>query len=395
MLVERMRELHARRHDDGRRARAGEAQRRVHDPHAGQCRQRALRVEPGAQAGRAARRPTPASTSSASSSWRRGTDNDRRPVRHDGVLAARDERLQRGLEAARRDGQRDVDRPRSTKPILGVTNGVHPPSWVGGPFRQLYESIGGDLDNLDPQPKAFLTQGRQAARRRDLGGASPPEARARVLLAAPTAAADGTPRRGADRARGAGRRARSRGADDRLRAPVCDVQARRAAVQRRGAPGAHPAQRGAAGPDRLRRQGPPGRPTRPARDPGHLRAQPLAQVREARLRRRGLRHPRRPLPRPGRRRVAQQPAPSARGVGHERHEGRNERDHQLLRARRLVGRGLQRGERLGHRRPRVELRTRALRTGPTLRICIGCSKTRSCRCITSATGRACRSAGCR
>jgi starch phosphorylase len=39
-----------------------------------------------------------------------------------------------------------------------VTNGVHPPSWVGGPFRQLYESIGGDLDNLDPHPKAFLAK---------------------------------------------------------------------------------------------------------------------------------------------------------------------------------------------------------------------------------------------
>jgi starch phosphorylase len=44
------------------------------------------------------------------------------------------------------------------KPILGITNGVHPPSWVGNPVRQLYESIGGDLDNIDPHPKAFLTR---------------------------------------------------------------------------------------------------------------------------------------------------------------------------------------------------------------------------------------------
>jgi len=44
------------------------------------------------------------------------------------------------------------------KPILGITNGVHPPSWVGGPIRQLFGSIGGDLDNLDPQPKAFLAK---------------------------------------------------------------------------------------------------------------------------------------------------------------------------------------------------------------------------------------------
>ena len=40
------------------------------------------------------------------------------------------------------------------KPILGITNGVHPPSWIGGPARALYESIGADLDNLD-QAKPF------------------------------------------------------------------------------------------------------------------------------------------------------------------------------------------------------------------------------------------------
>ena len=63
-----------------------------------------------------------------------------------------------------------------------------------------------------------------------------------------------------------------------------------------------------------------------------------------------------PLPGPGRRRVAQQPAPTARGVGHERHEGGHERGRQLLRPGRLVGRGLDRGQRLGHRRPRDEPR---------------------------------------
>jgi starch phosphorylase len=35
------------------------------------------------------------------------------------------------------------------KPILAVTNGVHPPTWIGGPFRQLYEQLGADLDQLD------------------------------------------------------------------------------------------------------------------------------------------------------------------------------------------------------------------------------------------------------
>jgi starch phosphorylase len=37
------------------------------------------------------------------------------------------------------------------KPILGITNGVHPPSWIGEPFRRLYEAHGGDLDNIDAE----------------------------------------------------------------------------------------------------------------------------------------------------------------------------------------------------------------------------------------------------
>jgi glycogen phosphorylase len=37
----------------------------------------------------------------------------------------------------------------SPQPILAVTNGVHPPTWIGGPFRQLYEQLGADLDQLD------------------------------------------------------------------------------------------------------------------------------------------------------------------------------------------------------------------------------------------------------
>ena len=41
-------------------------------------------------------------------------------------------------------------------PILGITNGVHPPSWIGQPTRQLYASIGGDLDNLDPEPTRLV-----------------------------------------------------------------------------------------------------------------------------------------------------------------------------------------------------------------------------------------------
>ncbi len=80
---------------------------------------------------------------------------------------------------------------------------------------------------------------------------------------------------------------------------------------------------------------------------------PLALAAAARsgLHSRGLRHARRPLHGPGRGRVAQQPAPAAGGLGHERHEGRQQRRRQPVRAGRLVGRGLYRRQRLGHRRP--------------------------------------------
>jgi glycogen phosphorylase len=37
----------------------------------------------------------------------------------------------------------------SPTPILGITNGVHPPSWLGGPIQQLFHRLGADLDQLD------------------------------------------------------------------------------------------------------------------------------------------------------------------------------------------------------------------------------------------------------
>jgi glycogen phosphorylase len=37
----------------------------------------------------------------------------------------------------------------SHEPILGITNGVHPPSWLGEPVRQLYQAQGADIDRLE------------------------------------------------------------------------------------------------------------------------------------------------------------------------------------------------------------------------------------------------------
>jgi starch phosphorylase len=40
------------------------------------------------------------------------------------------------------------------RPILGITNGVHGPSWIGAPIDELLQSIGADLDDLDPSTEA-------------------------------------------------------------------------------------------------------------------------------------------------------------------------------------------------------------------------------------------------
>jgi len=87
----------------------------------------------------------------------RGTDND--PEQFD--MTAFSLRETNGANAVSHLHARTANATWSAvvdKPILGVTNGVHPPSWVGGPFRALYESIDGDLDNLDPHPAKFLSR---------------------------------------------------------------------------------------------------------------------------------------------------------------------------------------------------------------------------------------------
>ena len=38
--------------------------------------------------------------------------------------------------------------------IRAITNGVHTPTWVGGPFRDLYEDLGADLDRMDDERAA-------------------------------------------------------------------------------------------------------------------------------------------------------------------------------------------------------------------------------------------------
>ena len=40
------------------------------------------------------------------------------------------------------------------RPILGITNGIHGPTWIGDPVAELLESLGADLDDLDASTEA-------------------------------------------------------------------------------------------------------------------------------------------------------------------------------------------------------------------------------------------------
>src|SRR3990172_4204197 len=167
------------------------------------------------------------------------------------------------------------------QPILGITNGVHPPSWIGGPARALDETLGADLDNLD-EVKPFWddiaklpdAQLWDAHRRQKLELAYFCRRRLQSQFARHCEA----PRLLEDLSQALDPEVLTIGFA-RPPPPLRDLQARGADLLRRGAPGQDPAQRRASGPGRLRRQGAPRRPPRPARHPGHLQPQPITQVR--------------------------------------------------------------------------------------------------------------------
>ena len=84
----------------------------------------------------------------------RGTDND--PGQFD--MTAFSLRMTNGANAVSQLHARTANTTWTgvpEKPILGITNGVHPPSWVGEPFRRLYEGHGADLDDIDATNNPF------------------------------------------------------------------------------------------------------------------------------------------------------------------------------------------------------------------------------------------------
>ena len=156
MLVERMRELTLDGATLDEAIEQRPAQRRLHHPHSGQCRQRALRRVAGA---RRWRRRWPTGTGldlERILELGRGPDNDAEQF----DMTAFSLRETNGANAV---SQLHAMTANATWSGVGqqADPGHHqrrPPAELGrrSPIRQLYESIGGDLDNLDPQHQSFL-----------------------------------------------------------------------------------------------------------------------------------------------------------------------------------------------------------------------------------------------
>ena len=113
-------------------------------------------------------------------------------------------------------------------PIGHVTNGVHIPTWIGAPMRELLDRHLGDgwmRRAADPQTWARSIRFRTTSSGPSGGASASSWCRSSASAASPT----GSAQRRARVHRGCGRGVRPRGADDRLRPPRGDVQAARAA----------------------------------------------------------------------------------------------------------------------------------------------------------------------
>ena len=280
----------------------------------------------------------------------------------------------------------------AAEPVGYVTNGVHTASWVGPEMRTFYTQHvdpAWEQKLLEPEawqkvreaPDAALWSAHRAQKERLIRfvrervrvqsarhGLSPDELRQVEALLDPHALTIGFARRFATY-----KRAFLIMSDlDRLRAIVSDPAR---PVQFLFAGKAHPADR--EGQEVVRRLF--------SLTHGEFRGQ-------ARLPR-GLRHRGRPRPRAGLRRVAQHPAPAAGGERHLGHEGAGQRRGQPQHPRRLVGGGLPRRQRLGHRRRQHQPGHR--RPGPGRRASrsTALSRPRWCRASSRGTRPACRATG--
>ena len=61
--------------------------------------------------------------------------------------------LVNGVSALHAETANQTWAPLIERPILAITNGVHPPTWVGQPMRDLIRGVGGDLDRMEDDRK--------------------------------------------------------------------------------------------------------------------------------------------------------------------------------------------------------------------------------------------------
>ena len=274
-------------------------------------------------------------------------------------------------------------------PILGITNGIHGPTWIGEPIadaargsrrrprrpRRERPRSGRFWERLERIPARDLWDA-HLRQKRELAHFARGRLRSQFARhgEAPSVLAE------------LETRPRSRRPDDRLRAPLRDLQAGRAPVQR------HRSARRGCWPTRIARSrsSSPARPTRPTA-PASASSRRSSSARARRSSAAGssssrtttcasarflvqgvdvwLNNPRRPL----------------EASGHVRHEGGPERRPQRQRPRRLVGRGLRGATTAGRSATARPTPTRPPRTGATRRTCTGSSRRRSCPPTTSAT----------
>ena len=231
----------------------------------------------------------------------------------------------------------------SEVPITSITNGVHHLTWVHHELLDLLEAPTGStadtvIDGYDWNALAGVDSHTIWALKRTMRSELIAMTRARL--------AESSVNRGLPDRLGV-RRARSRRRDLRVRPAGAVVQAADPDAARPGAAQGAAHRPEAADPDRDRRQVAPGRRGRQGADPadGAVRRR-AGRAGADRLPAR-LRHLDGQAALPGLRRVDEQPAASVRGVRHLGDEGRAERGGEPVHPRRLVGRVVRPGVRLG------------------------------------------------
>ena len=367
--LERIRELVAGRADVRRGDRGGARRRRVHHPHAGAGRHRPLPAATDGEVLRARSPPSAASTFDELMALGRRADepdDNRFNMAVMGLrLAGRSQRRRRAARRgqpgdvpgavarrARRRGADRLDHQRRPRPHVGQRR-------VSTTLLAA-TSVGGMWDGADEA--AWAARRRALHPRRGVGRPCAPAAPALVRVRARR------PRR---------RRARPGRADDRLRPPLRHLQAgdaaavaARAAAARCCSTTDRPVQFVFAG------------KAHPADEPGKEMIREIELLRP-RARRApplrvppGLRHRGRPDDVPRLRRVAEQPAPPAGGVRHERDEGGAQRRAQLLILDGWWDECYDGDERLGDRVGRRRPGRRAPRRSARRPACSTCSRTR-------------------